>query len=587
MPVPDAVDDIDDNNVETTIANMITTSELRINTTTDGAQHRQTHVEVDGGHVVCWVSNDHRCICAQKLDDAMNVVGGELVLVDASSTVPSDPDMFRTSAGFGLIYHPNNGHVHVKLFDHEGRPLADDVRVSERSVHVQSDGQKCGVEVDGGYLVMWAGAEDIVARRLDCTLQPLGGAWVVNEVDVAHTKYNPAVIPADEGFLCCWGTRAEDASGATGACIRARHFSPACEALGDEFMVNPDALSASSRYVRIARLHDGGYAVLWRAGYTNVYLRRLTRDFRLVDRTRSLASTNIRSANVSDDEVVVARYAAAQQDVTMQRYDLELNPIDRDPHTINEDPDQEHYDDGAVVCQVSGGGHLVMWNSTKLNDNYEVYARRFIYDRGGGDDNNAVGCTARVVVDNHVRYTEMVAYFTDAMSDVSAMQRVLVRIGEWIQKGLHLSAVVVPLTTQKDALECTLDRCIETFKAAALALNDHAYRIRSKGDENEDDAFEEGAFALLDRVGQVACLCNLYETAHSNICDDMRTLRRVQAELDDYRARGIHMGNAADAVGAQLKGLDAALVNASAHLDSVLNDVRTEKDRIDTDDVEP
>ena len=74
-------------------------NEQLINTTTSGVQYQQTHILLEDGHLIAWVSNDHNAIYGQQFDTSFAKKGGELLLVQGEPSIasPRNPQLFNIS----------------------------------------------------------------------------------------------------------------------------------------------------------------------------------------------------------------------------------------------------------------------------------------------------------------------------------------------------------------------------------------------------------------------------------------------------------------------------------------------------------
>lgn len=546
--------------------------EILVNTNISGAQMMQQHIEIEDGHIICWVSREHNNISGQKFNFDLNKIGEEFILTELS--VPNYPNLFKTNEGFGLIFHPNNGQIYVKLFDIDCNVIAEEKQINTLINHsVQSDNQKAGVEVNDGYLIIWASPgegvptnkSEIYAQKIDKELNSIGEQFMVNDISPKYSKYNPSAIKTDFGYIICWGMWTQDENENWGTQILLKSFTDEGVQTNNTMIINKQ-LSVSSRYTRINKI-DNGYSILWKAGYTDVYMQKISEDIVIQGETIHINGTSIRNANVTNNEFSVGSYQSSSQDVVLQRYDLEGNTIDEE-FTVN-DPN-DCYDDGIFISPIFRG-YIIMWNSVKLNDNYEVYVKKYIY----GDETNIMEGDS-IKIDNSIRFTMFKNNIEDLLNDVLKLENVYNQMNEWGNNGIQVNLSIEPVLKQKENLIIKIEEYINQFKDIFFKLKEHDDRI-----VNQDDlTFDESEYVDFEIEDKVNYLCQLYKKLHTNIKEDIDKLDSINDEISIYNNLGIKLGNATEIISEQKKILEGSIIESSQYFDKIITKSCEEKEKI-------
>ncbi len=558
-------------------------NEQLVNTTTAGTQYLQTHILLEDGHLIAWVSRDHDAIYGQRFDTSFQKKGEEILLFqgDPNISTPDDPQLFSTSSGFGLMFRPSDGNLYVKLFSHLNEELISHKRVNASAIsNMQSDAQWGVVEVSDGYLVVWAGNdggaqhEDIFAQRIDGDLERVGDRFTISE-PADHSKFNPCIFKDSRGIIVAWSSRPQNTDGSFSSRVCVRRFNDHCEPISDCIVINPnDDYQYAARFVQINASRDG-YIVLWKAGYTNAWAMELDTALQsLSEHSTEIipgASMALKYVHGYDGEFATIGYASSGQDVVMQRYQINGDPIG-DKFVVNDDQNEEFYDDGGTLWPIPGG-YVAIWNSVKLGESYEIYAKRLIY---GEPDATP---TATILVDNHVRFTAFKADVSNLVQDIADIQTVRDRVDEWISKGINLTDAATPLATQQQEWVDYLEGCIEVLKNAFLQLKTHDDRITS----SELVIFEQDVFSALPPNSKAEYLCNLFEQLHSNVCEEIARLAEIGDNIDGFTELGVRLGDARQIVTDQKSTLESALRDTCLQFDDVLNDLKVKKEEVSVD----
>ena len=123
--------------------------EFHVNTTTEGSQYDSRHIELDDGHVIIWHSSSPIAIYGQKYNNNFEKIDNEFIITDISH--PKSGEIFKTKAGFCVIFKQNDGQLYTKFYDNECNILSDTTRINTLVYgNINSDAQKNIVEITDG-----------------------------------------------------------------------------------------------------------------------------------------------------------------------------------------------------------------------------------------------------------------------------------------------------------------------------------------------------------------------------------------------------------------------------------------------------
>ena len=558
-------------------------NEQLINTTTSGTQYQQTHVLLDNGHLIAWVSTDHNAIYGQQFDDAFQKKGEEILLLqgEASISAPRSPQLFNTSSGFGLMFRPSDGNIYIKLFSLLGEELTSHKRVNKDAIsNMQSDAQWGVVEINDGYMVVWSGNdgglqhEDIFAQKIDQGLERTGERFTLS-ARADHSKFNPCIYKDNDGFVVAWASRPQIQDGVFASRICVRRYDDQGDPMGEYVEINPnDDYASAARFVQI-NASKNGYIVLWKAGYTNAWALEVDMSLQpLSDNSTEIVSgsaVTLKYVQGFDEEFATVGYASSGQNVVMQRYHISGEPIE-DSFIVNDDPNEEFYDDGGTLWAVPGG-YVAIWNSVKLGENYEIYAKRLLY--GSQEESSTVS----IPVDNHMRFTAFKTDVNNIVQDIQDIKDIRDKVDNWINQGVDLAVATGPLNQQQQEWTSYLEDRLEVLKTAFLELKTHDDRIASSGLVT----FDPDVYSSLTLSSKAEYLCSLYEHLHSNLHEDIGKLSEIGASIDGFRDLGVQLGDARQVVDDQKATLEAALQETSKRFDDIRTNLESKKAQVTVD----
>ncbi len=545
-----------------------------VNTITKGAQFGQRHLQLSDGHIICWISTDHKSIEAQKLNATLEKVGEQFTIDNIGS--PKYPDLFKTNNGFGVIYHRNDSQIYVKTYDGDGNTIAEPKRINQsQNYGLQSTDQKIGIIVEGGYLIVWAGStaptakSQIWAQKINYQSEPIGDAFLINDPDAETeiNKYNPSVENTDEGFLICWGQYVQDKDNKWGNQVVLKKFNHDGDSLGNQVIMN-QVLTSGSRY-NLIRKHGSGYIVISKAGYTDVYSQLLTEDLHPIGDYVNIQGSGFRGVDTINDEIIITKYESSE--IYLQKYHLD-GIINGEILNISDDPNNEYYDDGAVISVINSG-YLVIYNSTRLNDNYEVFVKYFMY----GDDTDTNHFS--VVIDNSIRFTQFKNNISNLLEDIASIEEIQEKINDWVNKGINLNNSIEPLEIQHQQWTSLVDQHLEVLKNNFSTLKTYDDRITNE----YEVVLDEEEYQTLSQIDKVDYLCSHYEELHHNINEDIVKLNQIHEEINKYTKLGVKLGEASELIQEQYEVLEMALQTASCNFDDIIAKTNSEINKIKID----
>jgi hypothetical protein len=259
----------------------------------------------------------------------------------------------------------------------------------------------------GGFVMVWDSYDSgdggdppcIRARLFDSAGQPAGVDFVLNTTGV-NTQRTPSVAAlSGGGFVASWVSY--DGADGSGACIRARLFDAAGQALGADFVVNSTAPNSQSE-TSVAALSDGRFLVTWMSvdsGDGSGYCVRgrlfdavgspIADDF-ILGNTFTADQHDPCALALSDGRILITWSSADTGDgdrgcVRGRFYSAEGAPLGAD-FILN--TTTEAYQEAPSVCELTDGRVVVTWYSSTgfAGQPVEVRARIFQPDGSAAPD---------------------------------------------------------------------------------------------------------------------------------------------------------------------------------------------------------
>lgn len=159
--------------------------------------------------------------------------------------------------------------VYGQFYNAEGQRLGSEFRIDQGLRDVYASGSSVAVLQDGSLVVTWSAYpdQDIYARRLDASGQPMGDQFRVNTGRVGVQQDAQVVALGDGGFAVVWCSRTDFYS-EHGYDVFGQRFDAVGRPTGGEFRVNDSRIGDQSE-PDLAALADGGFVVVWSAGPLN------------------------------------------------------------------------------------------------------------------------------------------------------------------------------------------------------------------------------------------------------------------------------------------------------------------------------
>ncbi len=155
--------------------------------------------------------------------------------------------------------------VYVQRYNAAGVAQGGEVRVNTTTTGIQ-DYPTLAMDATGGFVVAWTSDQgaftDIYARRYDSSGTALGGEFQVNTDTVSAHSYASAAMASDGSFVMAWASAAQDPDSTEG--IYAQRYNASGVAQGAEFRVNTYTTLAQS-YPVVAMNATGGFIVTWQS----------------------------------------------------------------------------------------------------------------------------------------------------------------------------------------------------------------------------------------------------------------------------------------------------------------------------------
>ncbi|MEO0386134.1 MAG: LamG-like jellyroll fold domain-containing protein [Pseudomonadota bacterium] len=202
-------------------------AETVVNKTTKGRQEDHDVIALpDGGFVVTWESGHLGSddVFMQRFDASGTPLGGEMLLNQNTAGLQSDPHVTLLEGGNLAVAWEASGidgsgfSIAARVFDTDGRPLTDEIRVNETTAGRQSD-PVITETPDGGFVVAWESDNvdgdgvAVVARAFDAKANPKSGEFTLNETTQGDQEAVQLTTLDDGRVVAAWESEAVDGHG--------------------------------------------------------------------------------------------------------------------------------------------------------------------------------------------------------------------------------------------------------------------------------------------------------------------------------------------------------------------------------------
>jgi hypothetical protein len=253
--------------------------EFRVNTYTSDAQwYPSVSSLMDGGFVVCWVSNGQDGSGSGNYGQLFNSDGSrrgiEFQVNTYTSGLQSKPSVSSLmDGGFVVCWHsrPQDGSdlgIYGQLFNSDGSRRGIEFQVN---TYISNDQRNPSVSSlkDGGFVVCWEswyqdGSDaGIYGQLFNRDGSRRGTEFQVNSYTHSFQGYPTGSSLMDSGFVVCW-----DGSGQGGNSygVYGQLFASDGSRRSSEFRVNTYT-NSQQRYPSVSGLMDGGFVVCWQSRF--------------------------------------------------------------------------------------------------------------------------------------------------------------------------------------------------------------------------------------------------------------------------------------------------------------------------------
>jgi len=254
------------------------------------------------------------------------------------------------------------------------------------------------VDGRGNFVITWADSRnsdtnpryDTYAQRYSSDGTGLGTNFKVNDSTGNTTVYSghPSIAADGSGnFIITWkDERSDDGD------IYAQRYSMDGTALGSNFKVNDDTANLAQYRPSISADDGGNFIITWsdnRNGISDIYAQRYYSDgtaqgnnFKVNDDQ----STSGWGATISADDgenFIITWYAP--WDIYAQRYSMDGTALGSN-FNVNDDQGSAWHERPSISVD-STGNFIITWWMDEHNDNYEIYAQRYLSDGTAVDSN--------------------------------------------------------------------------------------------------------------------------------------------------------------------------------------------------------
>ncbi|HEX9946292.1 MAG TPA: cadherin domain-containing protein, partial [Allosphingosinicella sp.] len=168
---------------------------------------------------------------------------------------------------------PGTGYLFKgQRYDSNGNATGSEFQVASLPTSNQSSFSAATGLQGGGFVVAWenggtatdGSGSAVQAQRFDSSGQPVGAAFVVNELTTGNQNSVALATLADGSFVATWTTN-QPAAGGTLSEVKGRLFDSSGTALGSEFLVNTTT-TGSQTGSSLTALQSGGFLATWISG---------------------------------------------------------------------------------------------------------------------------------------------------------------------------------------------------------------------------------------------------------------------------------------------------------------------------------
>ncbi len=249
--------------------------EFRVNTATAGAQQQPSITKLStGGFMAVWESNlqdgSGLGVYGQRYNAAGSKAGAEIRINTTTAGAQSQPCVAPLAGGAFVVTWTSAGQdgsgtgIYLQRFTAAGAKAGAEFRVNTTTAGAQSLPAVATLK-DGSLVIAWSSAGQdgsglgVYAQRLTAAGAKSGGEFRVNTT-VAGAQSDAAIAAlTGGGFVAIWDSVGQDGSGLG---IYGQRYSAAGAKQGAEFRVNTTVAGAQS-LPSVAALSNGGFVAAW------------------------------------------------------------------------------------------------------------------------------------------------------------------------------------------------------------------------------------------------------------------------------------------------------------------------------------
>lgn len=242
-------------------------SAFQVNSDTDDDQFSPSVTALaNGGWIVVWQSLGQDGIYAQRFDATGLACGKEFQVSTSKiySDGPSQPVVSALTDGGWVIAWRGAENILGQRYGEDGAPGGTEFRINTYTTDEQFSPSVTALS-DGGWIVTWesnhqdGSSSGIFAQRYNASGTVFGPEFRINTT-TSESQSHPAITAlANGGWVVTWDSHTQDGSGGG---IYAQHYGANGSVIQSEFRINTYT-SGSQGSSSLAGLSDGGWIVAW------------------------------------------------------------------------------------------------------------------------------------------------------------------------------------------------------------------------------------------------------------------------------------------------------------------------------------
>lgn len=395
---------------------------FQVNTITANDQIQSSVTALgSGGFLVTWTSGNtnESDVYGQRYDSSGNRMGTEFRINSYTYNSKHSSSVTGLKNGGFVVTWTSSAQdgalsgVYGQRYDSSGSRSGNEIRINSYTINDQLDSSVTGLN-DGGFVVTWSSAAQdgwgwgVYGQRYDSSGNRSGNEFRINSHTTTSQFASSVTGLNGGGFVVTWSSDGDDEDGETGIC--AQIYNARGGRVSREFNITP--YSSYERTSSVTALGDGGFVVVWQAGYTiddddygnypfrgNIYGQRYSANgsrvgskFRVNDSTPY--NLGVPSVTALQDGGFAIAWSSAEaipipgewdaefyQYVNAQQYSANGSRVGNRFSTVLS-PSLGYYSPRVGLSSSADGGFIVTWEGTNSGPDYstEIYGKRFHAD---------------------------------------------------------------------------------------------------------------------------------------------------------------------------------------------------------------